>query len=100
MAGDKCIPTGPVLTFGPFRLLPVKRVLQEGERPVRVGGRALDILLALVERPGELVSKEELIARVWPNIAIEEATLRVHIAGLRKVLGGNRYIENVTGRGY
>ena len=70
MAGDKRILTGPVLTFGPFRLLPAERVLQDGERPVRVGSRALDILLALIERPGELVAKEELIAWVWPNIAV------------------------------
>ena len=93
-----------VLSLGPFRLLSTQRMLMEGQRPIRIGSRALDILFALVERPGELVDKDELIARVWPNVVVEEATLRVHIAALRKVLGngqnGGRYVENVTGRGY
>src|SRR5258708_35191643 len=53
------------ISFGPFRLVPTQRLLLEDDNPVRVGSRALDILTALVERPGELVGKEELIARVW-----------------------------------
>jgi predicted ATPase/DNA-binding winged helix-turn-helix (wHTH) protein len=93
-----------VVTFGPFRLLLTRRMLMEGGRPLRIGSRALDILLALVERAGELVDKDELITRIWPNVVVEEATLRVHIAALRKILGdgrsGIRYVENVTGRGY
>jgi predicted ATPase/DNA-binding winged helix-turn-helix (wHTH) protein len=79
-------------------------MLQEGERPIRLGSRSLDILLVLVERAGELVRKEELMARVWPGIVTEEATLRVHVSALRKVLNhgqnGARYVENVTGLGY
>ncbi len=76
----------------------------EGEAPVRLGSRALDILAALVERPGEVVGKDDLITRVWPNTFIDENTLRVHVAGLRKALGdgqpGRRYLASVTGRGY
>ena len=97
-------PGEQLLTFGPFRLLLTQRMLMEGERPLRIGSRALDILFALLERPGELVDKDELVARVWPNVVVEEATLRVHIAALRKILGdgqgGGRYVENVTGQGY
>jgi predicted ATPase/DNA-binding winged helix-turn-helix (wHTH) protein len=104
MADEAQASIGPVLMFGPFRLDPLQRVLQEGERPIRLGGRALEILLVLVERAGELVGKDEIMARVWPNVAAEEATLRVHLSTLRKALGhgrnGARYIENVTGRGY
>src|SRR6202163_2720330 len=93
-----------VLAFGPFRLLPAQRMLLEGNAPVRLGSRALDILIALVERPGEVVSKEELVARVWPNTFVEETNLRVHVGALRKVLGDGRsvgrYVANVPGRGY
>jgi len=71
---------------------------------VNVPSRAWEILLALIERAGQLVGKAELLARVWPRTVVEEGALRVHIAGLRKILGdrqdGLRYIENVTGQGY
>src|SRR5215468_10685028 len=96
-------PDAPVLAFGSFRLLPVQRVLLEGDQPIRLGSRAFEILFALIERSGDVVGKEELLARVWPNTIVEEATLRVHIAALRKVLGcdsSGRYVENVSGRGY
>lgn len=90
--------------FGPFRLLPTERLLLEGETPVRLGSRALDILVALLERPGELVSKHELITRVWPDTFVDDGNLKVHIAGLRRALadrrGGNRYIATIAGRGY
>jgi len=96
--------SGQVFAFGPFRLLPVQRVLMEGAHPLRLGSRALEILFALVERHGEVITKMELLSRVWPNSVVEEATLRVHIAALRKALGdgqaGVRYVENVTGQGY
>jgi predicted ATPase len=92
------------ICFGSFRLLLGQRLLLEGNKPLRLGSRALDILIALVERPGDLVNKEELIARVWPNTFVEPANLTVHIAALRRALGdgrrGNRYIVNVPGRGY
>ncbi|NPT55058.1 hypothetical protein GNZ13_10650 [Paraburkholderia sp. 5N] len=92
------------IAFGPFHLFPAQHVLLEGGKPVRVGSRALEILVALVERPGEMVSKKELVARVWPDTIVEEGNLKVHIAALRKALGdsrdGNRYLVNVPGRGY
>jgi predicted ATPase/DNA-binding winged helix-turn-helix (wHTH) protein len=93
-----------VLQFGPFRLLPQPRLLLKGGAPVRLGSRAREILFFLVERAGRIVSKTELIKRVWPDTVVEEGTLRVHIAALRKALdsgkGGMRCIENVTGHGY
>jgi DNA-binding winged helix-turn-helix (wHTH) protein len=71
---------------------------------VSLGGRARELLVLLAERAGEVVEKGDLMARVWPDVFVEEGTLRVHIAALRKALGdgrdGLRYIENVTGRGY
>jgi DNA-binding winged helix-turn-helix (wHTH) protein len=87
--------------FGPFRLLPARRLLLEGDRPVRLGSRALDMLIALVEHPGEVVSRDELMARVWPNTHVDESNLKFQIGALRRTLGGgNRYLLNVLGRGY
>jgi len=90
--------------FGPFELIPNRRLLLRAGGPVNVPSRAWEILLALIERAGQLVGKAELLARVWPRTVVEEGALRVHIAGLRKILGdrqdGLRYIENVTGQGY
>jgi predicted ATPase/DNA-binding winged helix-turn-helix (wHTH) protein len=95
---------GEVLSFGPFHLTPSERLLARGTEPVAVGGRALDILIALIEQAGEVVSRRSLMARVWPDVTVEEANLRVHLASLRKCLGdgldGARYIANVPGRGY
>jgi DNA-binding winged helix-turn-helix (wHTH) protein len=92
------------VSFGPFRLLPAQQLLLEGDAPVRLGSRALEILTALVERAGELVTKTELMARVWPDTVVEESNLKVHVFGLRRALGdgqpGRRYIANVPGRGY
>ena len=92
------------ISFGPFRLLPARRLLLEHDKPVRLGSRALDLLIALVERPGGLVSKSELIAKVWPDTFVVEGNLKLNIAKLRRALGdgqaGNRYISTVTGRGY
>ena len=89
-----------VFAFGSFRLTPAQRMLSEDGKPLRVGSRALDILVGLVERAGQTVSKEELIARAWPDTVVEEAALRVHVAALRKALGdgraGKRYIANYT----
>jgi DNA-binding winged helix-turn-helix (wHTH) protein len=94
----------PAICFGSFRLFPTQRLLFEGHKPLRLGSRALDILIALVERPGKLVSKDELMARVWPNIFVEPANLTVHIAALRRILGdgrgANRFLINIPGRGY
>jgi predicted ATPase/DNA-binding winged helix-turn-helix (wHTH) protein len=72
--------------------------------PVRLGGRALDLLLALVESAGEIVSKKDLLARVWPGVIVEEGSLRFHMVAVRKALGdgegGRRYIVNIANKGY
>src|SRR5258706_3630813 len=95
---------GPAITFGPFRLFAAQRLLLEGEKPVRLGSRAFDILIALVERAGEVVGKEDLIARAWPRTFVEEANLKIQVSALRRVLGdgqgGHRYVLTVPGRGY
>ena len=92
------------LVFGPFRLFRLRKQLFEGDKPVRLGSRAFDLLTALVERAGEVVSREELEACVWPRTIVEETSLRAHVSALRKALGdghqGARFITNVPGRGY
>src|ERR1700730_3508015 len=79
--------TDDVLCFGPFRLSLTARQLKRSDESIPVGGRALDVLITLLERAGEVVSNKELVARVWPDVIVEEANLRVHIAALRKSLG-------------
>ncbi|MGX5845228.1 ATP-binding protein [Mesorhizobium sp. ArgA1] len=90
--------------FGPFTLIPERQSLLRGDSPVRIGGRALDLLTALVERPGEILTKAELMARVWPSTFVDEANLKVNVLTLRRTLGDGRdapgYIATVTGRGY
>jgi predicted ATPase/DNA-binding winged helix-turn-helix (wHTH) protein len=92
------------ISFDRFRLLPAQRLLLEGGKPVRLGSRALELLIALTEHPGELVSKRNLMAWVWPDTFVDDANLKVQIAVLRRTLGegrdGNRYISTVAGRGY
>jgi DNA-binding winged helix-turn-helix (wHTH) protein len=92
------------IRFGAFRLLPMQRLLLEADQPVHLGSRALDILIALIERHGELVTKKELMARVWPGITVVEANLAVHVSALRRALrdgqAGNRYLINIPGQGY
>src|SRR5712672_4468890 len=96
--------TNDVASFGPFRLFMAERRLEKADEPLERGSRALDILITLVERTGEVVSRKELISRVWPDVIVEEANLRVHVSHLRKALGeghdGARYVANVPGRGY
>jgi predicted ATPase/DNA-binding winged helix-turn-helix (wHTH) protein len=92
------------ISFGPFCLRPEQRVLLEAGRPVRIGGRGLDLLVALVERAGEVVTKQDLIARVWPTVSVCEDNLKTQIAVLRTALGdgrdGARYVVSSPGRGY
>ena len=101
MAGDS---VQRKLKFGPFELSSGERVLQRDGVMLPLGSRALDILIYLAERPGEVVTKKELIDHVWPDVVVEEGSLRVHIAAIRKALRdgklGNRYIANIQGRGY
>ena len=93
-----------VMSFGPFSLVASERLLTREGAPVELGARALDILIALVSRPNEVVSKKELLAQVWPDVTVEENSLRFHIVSLRKALGdgkdGARYITTLAGRGY
>jgi DNA-binding winged helix-turn-helix (wHTH) protein len=92
------------VSFGPFRLLPTQFLLLEGDKPVPLGSRALAVLIVLLERRGELVSKQELMARVWPDVFVEPANLSVQFTALRRALRdgqkGNRFIINIRGRGY
>ena len=92
------------LSFGPFNLLVSERLLTREGVPVDLGARALDILIALISTPNEVVSKKDLMARVWPDVTVEEGSLRFHMASLRKALGdgkdGARYIATLAGRGY
>ncbi|MET4278387.1 putative ATPase/DNA-binding winged helix-turn-helix (wHTH) protein [Bradyrhizobium sp. F1.2.2] len=92
------------IAFGPFRLFAKARLLEKDGAPVHLGGRALDILVFLAERAGEVVDKRELIRRVWADVNVDEGSLRFHITTLRKALGdpgeGSRYVVNVPGRGY
>ena len=74
------------LTFGPFRLLVEQRALLKEGVPIEIGSRALDILIALVERAGEIVPQRDLITRVWGGLVVEDANLRVHISQLRRIL--------------
>ena len=96
--------TRPSFRFGPFQLMLTERVLAENGRQVLLGDRAFDILAMLVENAGRIISKEDLIARAWPQRVVEEVNLRIHVAALRRVLGdgkaGERYIVNIIGRGY
>src|SRR6266853_3360494 len=93
-----------VVSFGPFSLIPSERLLTKDGASVELGARALDILIALVSRPNEVVSKNVLLAEVWPDVTVDEGSLRFHIANLRKALGdgkdGARYITTASGRGY
>lgn len=92
------------LSFGPFRLSPAERLLTQNGARVDLSGRAYDILLVLLSRQNELVSKSDLLAEVWPGVSVEEGSLRFHVANLRKALGdgkdGARYIATSSGRGY
>ena len=92
------------ISFGPFRLSPRERLLTRDGAPINVGGRAFDILITLIRRPGEIISKKELLTQVWPDVTVDDGSLRFNIGALRKMLGdgrdGARYVTNVPGRGY
>ncbi|KAA2212595.1 ATP-binding protein [Teichococcus oryzae] len=85
--------------FGPFCLVPERRILAAEGREVPIRGRAFDLLLALVERRDRVVSKDELMELVWPDRVVEEGNLTVHVASLRKLLGSG-IIATLSGRGY
>ncbi|TDW61879.1 putative ATPase [Novosphingobium sp. PhB55] len=109
---------GEQMVFGPFCLSPGARLLTRDGQPVEIGGRSFDLLVALAEQPGRVLSKRELLRRVWPDVVVEDGSLRFHMAGLRKILGeggkagdgggagegdqggGARYIATQVGVGY
>jgi predicted ATPase/DNA-binding winged helix-turn-helix (wHTH) protein len=95
---------GKIASFGPFRLHAVERLLEKNGSPLRIGSRALDILITLLEHAPEVVSKRDLIRRVWSELVVDEVSLRVHVAALRERLGDGgssvSYIKNIPGRGY
>jgi predicted ATPase/DNA-binding winged helix-turn-helix (wHTH) protein len=85
--------------FGPFRLFAAERRLEQDGTPVRLGGRALDLLILLVQRAGDIVSNRDILETVWPNVTVDEGSLRFHVKNLRRALGPG-YVTNVSGRGY
>jgi len=90
---------GETLRFGHFELHPAERSLRVRGEPAVLGGRAFDLLLALAQRPGQLVTKQELLDIVWPGRVVEEHNIATHIGTLRKLLGAQA-IATVAGRGY
>jgi len=89
------------IEFGRFRVLLHRRELLVENRQVAIGGRAFDLLMALIEARGAVVSKDELIERVWPDRTVEENNLQFQISALRKAFAVDRdLIRTVTGRGY
>jgi len=92
------------VSFGSFCLLPTQFLLLEGDKVVPLGSRALLILIALLERRGELVSNRDLMARVWPNLFVDPSNLTINMSALRRALrdgrDGHRFIVNIPGRGY
>jgi DNA-binding winged helix-turn-helix (wHTH) protein len=86
--------------FGGFRILPHRREVLADGRPIELGGRTFDILMVLIEANGVVVSKDELMSRVWPGRIIEEGNLRAQIRALRMALADRELIRTVAGRGY
>src|SRR5712692_7687151 len=94
----------PRYTFGPFSLDPEARILLRDGEPMPMAGKALDVLVVLVQNRGRLIDKDELLSRVWTGTIVEEANLSQSIFTVRKILGDSpkdhRYIATVAGRGY
>ncbi len=94
----------PTFAFGPYLYIPRRQLLLKSGKPVRLGCRALDLLTAFVRRPGELLTKRELMDEAWPSTTVVEGNLKVHIALLRRALEDDadlaKYIATVSGRGY
>jgi DNA-binding winged helix-turn-helix (wHTH) protein len=90
-----------IIEFGHFRILPHRRQLLADDRPIRLGGRAFDVLMLLIEASGAVVGKDELLSRVWEGRIVEENRLAGEITALRKAFGAHReLIRTVVGRGY
>jgi DNA-binding winged helix-turn-helix (wHTH) protein len=94
-------PTDEVLEFGRFRVLLRRRQLVSDAGPIELGTRAFDLLVALLEADGSLVTKDELLSHVWPDVFVGEENLKVQISALRRALGEDRdFIRTEFGRGY
>lgn len=89
--------------FGPFCLDPSSRLLERDGKPVRINSRAFDLLFALVQNPGQVVTKDELMSTLWPDTHVEEANLAQSVSTLRRALGDtpseHRYIATIPARG-
>jgi predicted ATPase/DNA-binding winged helix-turn-helix (wHTH) protein len=89
------------VAFGRFRVVPHRRELLADDRPIKLGGRAFDVLIALIEARGAVVGKGALMARAWPGQIVDENSLQAQIGALRKAFGADReLIRTVSGRGY
>src|SRR5947209_7082557 len=86
--------------FGRFRILPQRREVLADGRPLQLGGRAFDVLVALIEANGAVVSKDELMSRVCPGRIVEDNNLHAQIRALRKAFAGHDLIRTIIGRGY
>jgi predicted ATPase len=95
---------GTIASFGPFRLYATERVLEKNATALKIGSRALDILIMLLEHAPEVVGKRDLIRRVWGPLVVDDVSLRFHVAALRKQLADGdpalSYVKNIPGRGY
>ncbi len=104
MSAQNPTQSGSIYLFGPFSLSAKKRLLAENGQPVPLGSRALEMLIVLTEKRGELVTKDELLARVWPTTVVVEGNLTAQMVALRRALhdgrDANRFIVNEPGRGY
>src|ERR1700731_4192219 len=93
--------TPAIIEFGRFRVVPRRRELLADGRPIDLGGRPFDVLMALIEGQGAVVSKDALIGRVWPNRIVEESSLQVQISALRNAFGADRNLtRTISGGGY
>lgn len=92
------------LEFGPFRVIPARRMLLHDRQVVPLGSRAIDILIHLIAHAGEVCTNREIVKHVWPDTVVDEANLRVHISGIRRALNDTQrhpqFIANIPGRGY
>src|SRR5260370_26980622 len=100
-AMDLASETPAIIEFGHFRFLPRRRELLANGWPIHLGGRTFDVLMALIEGQGAVVSKDALMNRVWPGRIVEESSLHVQISALRNAFGADRnLIRTISGRGY
>src|SRR5271170_3224094 len=98
---DPVIDAPTIVDFGRFRVLSRRRELLADNRPVELGGRAFDVLMALIEARGVVVSKDALLERAWPGRIVEENNLQAQISALRRVFSDDRdLIRTIAGRGY